>query len=237
MELTQIEALQNAVIQVCEQLRAASRNITPWWEYKEEDLWSELAACILGSRVQYEIAVEAIRYLRSAGLMEIEWALRDPSRFETELIKVLSRGFFNGRDSWQRYPFPFVRANQLRRSLEAIYLGVGSIRNILIHSKDEIGARCNLVSTAIGIGPKQASLFLRNIGYANDLAILDNHVLRYIKWIRLISEHPIRVHSIKKYERVEKHFRQHAQQLGFSVAQFDIAVWVVTRVACREFQI
>ena len=235
----QVKALQDAVVQVYKQLQTTPQEIIPWWEYKEDDLWRELAACILGSRVSYELAVKAIQYLWSIGLMELKWSLRDPSGFEKRLIKALSYPFFHSKKRAIRrcYPFPFARANHLRRSLEAIYFEGGSIRNILIHSKSGVEARLNLVSIATGIGPKQASLFLRNIGYADDLAVLDTHVLRYIRWIGLVFDYPIRVHSIKKYERVEKQFRSHAQQLGFSVAQFDIAVWVATRVAWREFQV
>ncbi len=235
----QLRAVQNAVVEVYKQLQATSQEVIPWREYREDDLWRELAACILGSRVSYELAVRAIQYLCSIGLMELEWSLRDPSGFEKRLVKALSYPFFYSKKRASRhcYPFPFVRANHLRRSLEAIYFEGGSIRNILTHSKSGAEARLNLASIATGIGPKQASLFLRNIGYDDDLAVLDTHVLRYIRWIGLVFDYPIRVHSIKKYERVEKQFRSHAQQLGFSVAQFDIAVWVVTRVAWREFQI
>ena len=234
----QVRVIQDTVIHVCNYLRRTSQNVTPWWEYKEEELWYELAACILGSRVPFELSAEAIRHLRLMGLMEIERSLHDPLEFERKSAKALSQRFFYSRErsNWQSYPFPFARATQLRHSLEAIYYGGGSIRDILTHCENGEKARLKLIAIATGIGPKQASLFLRNIGYTDELAILDTHVLRYIKWIGMPVEQPIQVYNIKKYSHVEKLFRSLAQQMGFSVAHYDIAVWVVIRIVCKELQ-
>ena len=96
-------------------------------------------------------------------------------------------------------------------------------------------ARVCIVSTAIGAGPKQASLFLRNIGCGDDLAILDMHVLRYMTWSRLATKCANKeVHTLPGYVRTEKIFQDHAKQIGVSVANLDLAVWVVVRVIQSE---
>jgi N-glycosylase/DNA lyase len=199
-------------------------NSLPWREIEENALWRELAACILGSRVSHEKTFTAVERLQSSNLFEPLHAVGNLSKYEARTIDILKE---------QRYPFPYARTHQLRRSLESIYLGVGSLKKILLQSKNAADARCNLVAKAHGIGPKQASLFLRNIGYSDDLAILDVHVLHYLTWIGLVSENP-KVHSIKRYENIENVFRSHARQLGYSAAQLDLAVWVVVRVAKRN---
>ncbi|MCK4265146.1 hypothetical protein KAW80_02185 [Candidatus Babeliales bacterium] len=53
-----------------------------------------------------------------------------------------------------------------------------------------------------GIGYKEASHFLRNVGY-NDVAIIDRHVLRFLKREKLIQEIP-KTTTPKKYLAFEK---------------------------------
>jgi N-glycosylase/DNA lyase len=86
------------------------------------------------------------------------------------------------------------------------------------------------VSLASGVGPKQASLFLRNVGFANDLAVLDVHVLRYMDKMDLAPAITQIVHTLEGYERIELAFCKHARDLGFPPLCFDLAVWIVMRV-------
>ncbi len=232
----QLRTIQHAVIQVCKKISRTHVCSSVWQESREEDLLVELAACILGSRVSYETAVAAVQHLLSVGLLEPRHVVNDRSGHEERVIEALSQQFFpfNGNPNGQRYPFPFARANHLCRSMEAIYGCGGSLREILINSKEPFVARLNLVSTLTGIGPKQASLFLRNIGYANNLAILDTHVLRYVAWNQIVSDKPTQLRTLESYRRVEEAFCLHAYELGFSVTHLDLAVWVVVRVANKE---
>ncbi len=63
-------------------------------------------------------------------------------------------------------------------------------------------ARSFLVKNIKGIGYKEASHFLRNVGY-NDVAIIDRHVLRFLKREKLIQEIP-KTTTPKKYLAFEK---------------------------------
>ena len=67
-----------------------------------------------------------------------------------------------------------------------------------------------------GLGYKTASHFLRNLG-ADDLAIIDTHILKYMK----ITD--------KKWDyiEVEKRFRKRAKRYGISVAELDAIVWKI----------
>ena len=85
------------------------------------------------------------------------------------------------------------------------------------------------------IGPKQASLFLRNVGFAEDLAILDVHVLRYLCWMDGASPaHQPKVSSLRQYERHERRISRHAREASVTVGDLDLAVWVTSRVAVSE---
>jgi N-glycosylase/DNA lyase len=85
-----------------------------------------------------------------------------------------------------------------------------------------------------GLGPKQASLFLRNIGYATHVAVLDTHVLTYMSWVGL-TEAPIKsIPTVRKYEALEDAFIGHAYSFGQTPDRFDLAVWVVVKVAKQE---
>jgi N-glycosylase/DNA lyase len=152
------------------------------------------------------------------------------------VAEVLSQPIFpsNKGEGVQRYRFPLLRANHLRRTVDAIYVSGGSLREMLAGSRNSTDARLRVVSIAIGIGPKQASLFLRNIGYADDLAILDRHVLQYMTWSGITASRVHKVSTLRVYEQMERVFRTHAKQLGFSVAELDLAVWIVVRVLRRE---
>ena len=87
---------------------------------------------------------------------------------------------------------------------------------------------------AVGIGPKQASLFLRNIGYAKDLAILDTHILRYMSLVGLLPNLIQSVSTLRKYETVEGLLCSYSEKFQVSLAYIDIAIWVVMRTCRKE---
>ena len=132
------------------------------------------------------------------------------------------------------YPFYRVRANQIRRAAERLYRSRDTLRSFLEDSHDLRDARRRLASEVSGLGPKQASLFLRNIGYAAHVAVLDIHVLTYMSWVGL-TETPMRsIPTVRKYEALEDAFIEHACSFGYTPDRFDLAVWVVVRVAKEE---
>jgi N-glycosylase/DNA lyase len=88
-----------------------------------------------------------------------------------------------------------------------------------------VGLRC-------GMGPKQTSLFLRNVGWSWDVAILDVHVLSYMRLSRLASENSVA--TLTAYERLEDRLRAYALGRGEPLGRLDFAVWVVMRAASKE---
>ena len=89
--------------------------------------------------------------------------------------------------------------------------------------KDAALLREWLVNTIKGYGYKEASHFLRNIGYRN-LAILDRHILRNLVRHKIIPEIQ-KTLTRKHYLDIEQKFQQFAQQIGISMDALDLLFW------------
>jgi N-glycosylase/DNA lyase len=94
-------------------------------------------------------------------------------------------------------------------------------------------ARRELIRRLPGLGPKQASLLIRNLCLSDDVAVIDVHVARYLEICH--GEHDVVRSSsgIASYERLENKVRAIALKSGSSVGVFDLAVWS-TMVALHE---
>lgn len=230
--------LESAVSTVCDHVKRIPHT-SDWMKLEERSLWYELVACTLGSRVKYELSLAAVRHLDTHGLLDIKSLRYDPHQFEARIRKALSKPIFMSltRSGGRRYPYPKLKANQIRRTAETIYLGGNSIRKMLRFSKKPFTVRLRIMSESIGIGPKQASLFLRNIGFSDSMAILDSHVLRYMFFTNLIQTAIQGVTTLTKYERKEALLRIYARQFHVGLATLDTAIWVVMRVAKQELGI
>lgn len=81
-----------------------------------------------------------------------------------------------------------------------------------------------LVKNVLGLGYKEASHFLRNIGKNDGLAILDRHILRNLKRLGVISSIPKSI-SRKYYLDIEKRFSKFAIDLGIAIDELDLMFW------------
>lgn len=75
-----------------------------------------------------------------------------------------------------------------------------------------------------GIGSKEASHFLRNIGFGKDLAILDVHVLRNMVKYGIIEEVPGHM-SKKTYLELEKKLAKFSKKIKIPMAELDLLFW------------
>ena len=90
---------------------------------------------------------------------------------------------------------------------EKFYLGKKkSLKAIIENIGEENEAREWLVKNIKGIGYKEASHFLRNIGFAQDMAILDRHILKNLKLAGVIKDIPSSL-SRGRYLDIEKKMR------------------------------
>ena len=203
----------------------------------EEYLWHELVSCILGSKVPFEQAQAATNYLINRDLISVNDCLVNSLEFERRIIESLTLPIRLTGDVASpsfKYRYPRLRANHIRRTAESIYQENGSIRCILNSTRDPGEMRIRIMQATVGIGPKQSSLFLRNIGFTDRLAILDTHVLRYMFILGLMNVRTKAVSTLTRYQEIEADLRSYSSRLGANLAYFDTAIWITMRVFQRE---
>jgi len=88
---------------------------------------------------------------------------------------------------------------------------------------EKLALRNYLVENVKGIGWKEASHFLRNVGH-RDLAILDRHILRKLVEYKVIIELPKKLDK-KEYFAIEEKFKQFSRNIGISMDALDLYFW------------
>ncbi len=89
------------------------------------------------------------------------------------------------------------------------------------HTNEE--QRSWLVANVKGLGWKEASHFLRNIG-RRDMAILDRHILKNLKLHRVIKSIPETL-TPKRYRNIERRFRRFGDSIGIPMDDLDLLFW------------
>ena len=93
-----------------------------------------------------------------------------------------------------------------------------------IDTKDVLKTRHWLARNVKGIGLKEASHFLRNIGLGRDLAILDVHILKNMVRHGLIEEIPQGM-SEARYFSLEEKLRKFSRKMGIPIDELDLLFW------------
>ena len=127
-----------------------------------------------------------------------------------------------------------MRAHQIAGAHGVVISTYGSLEAMISNCKDSPMARAWLVDNVPGLGPKQASMFLRNTGISYDLAVLDRHVLHYMNALGISDKRTKSISALDEYCLEEDALRQHAEELGYSVGMLDWAIWIVMRVVKKQ---
>ena len=116
--------------------------------------------------------------------------------------------------------FPNARAKYI---IEA-RIHKNNIKEMLTNFKDELKVREWLVKNIKGLGMKEASHFLRNIGYKN-LAIIDFHIVDLLVKHNLIEKPNSKFLTPKKYLEIENLLKQLAQKTNLNLGELDLYLW------------
>ena len=76
----------------------------------------------------------------------------------------------------------------------------------------------------MGLGYKEATHFLRNIGKNDGLAILDRHILRTLQQLGVVDSIPNSI-SKKQYLEIELRFKIFANNIGIVLDVLDLVFW------------
>jgi len=113
--------------------------------------------------------------------------------------------------------FPNARAEYISESIKC----KDKLKEVA-QSRDKKAIRDWLVNNVKGLGYKEASHYLRNIGF-DDYAIIDFHIVDILAKYNLIKK-PITI-TKKKYLEMEELLRKLAKKTNLTLAELDLYLW------------
>jgi N-glycosylase/DNA lyase len=166
--------------------------------HSSDDLFKELCFCILTANFSAERGMSIHQQLSTCFVSDSE---------ETLEKKLKQCG----------YRFPHIRATYIVASAAHRH----ELKKIIgLLNGEEL--RGWLVKNIKGLGYKEASHFLRNIGCDN-YAIIDSHILDLLQRYQVIA--PPKTLTKKKYLEIEKLLQDIASQTQLTLAELDLYLW------------
>ncbi len=95
---------------------------------------------------------------------------------------------------------------------------------LLTEIDDDLVLREWVVKNIKGVGMKEASHFLRNIGYKN-LAIIDFHIIDLLVKHNLIEKPKNKTLTPKRYVEIENVLREISKKSGLHLGELDLYLW------------
>ncbi len=163
-----------------------------------DQLFEELAFCLLTPQSKARAADQSIKLLTEHDLL----LNGNPEQLEPHLKSIRfhitkAKRIVEAREKFQNFDFDFDNIEELRHKI---------------------------VQTFKGLGYKEASHYLRNIGHGRDLAILDRHILKNLINMGLIEEIP-KTLTPKKYFEIENTMKIFCKNNEMSMGHIDLILW------------
>jgi len=195
--LTSIENLKRSRVKSL--VDARMREFKEKGKKSSKELFKELCFCILTANFNAEKSMR-IQAEIDDGFLTLP---------EFELARKM-------RELGHRYPR--TRARYIAEAREH----AGSLKKTVESLDDHKKLREWLVKNVKGISYKEASHFLRNIGYT-DLAIIDFHIINVLTKHKLV-ERP-KTLTKARYLEIESLLRKIASKSGLNLAELDLYLW------------
>lgn len=169
-------------------------------------LFSELCFCLLTPQSKARVCDAAIRELQQKGLL-------------------LKGSWEEIGDAISGVRFPHNKAGFIVEARE-LFTGDGGydLKGIVQGGTRAKNLREWFVKNVKGLGYKEASHYLRNVGVGFDLAILDRHILRNLLRYDIIESVPNSM-TKKRYLEIEKKMRKFAKNIGIEMGALDLLFW------------
>lgn len=180
-----------------------------WLNGNDKEIFAELAFCLLTPQSKAKVCWDAILRLKNKDLL----FKGTTKQIEKELIGVRFKNKKAGYIVGARRFF----TNSGRVCIKPVIKQFGDIHK----------CREWLVKNIKGLGYKEVGHFLRNIGFADEIAILDRHILKNLRQFDVIKEIPTSL-SRTKYMEIEKSMKEFARQIDIPLSHLDLLFW------CKE---
>ena len=172
----------------------------------EEDIFAELVFCILTPQSKAQSCWEGVENLKNKNLL-----FKGSPR---EIAKVINKARFKNKKA--EY---IIEARK-----KFLSGGKLNIKSQIGQFKNAQETREWLVNGVKGIGYKEASHFLRNIGFGEEIAILDRHILRNLKELGVIHQIPLSL-SKRQYFEIEKRMKEFSGSVNIPMSHLDLVFW------------
>jgi N-glycosylase/DNA lyase len=196
--IQKIEELKNSKIKEIVDMRM--KEFEEAGKSKQDKVFSELCFCLLTANFQAEKCIQ-IQNDMSRG-----FEIMPQEELARELKKV-------GHRFWPQRAERIVEARECKTELCKI-----------IFKKSGEDMRDWLVENVKGLGMKESSHFLRNIGY-KDLAIIDFHIVDLLEREGLV-ERPNTL-TKNKYVEIEKILENFGKKVNLNLAELDLYLWYI----------
>lgn len=205
-QIKRLYSLKNA------QIRSRLKEFEQLWSHgSDEEIFAELAFCILTPQSKAKVCWDAIERLREEGVL----FKGNTRHIKKELIGV------RFKNKKARY---IVEARKLFMTQNRIKVLKGGLVGFLSKFADVRECREWLVKNIKGLGYKEASHFLRNIGLGENIAILDRHILKNLKQLGIVEEIPKSM-GRARYMQIEKDMLGFARQINIPLSHLDLLLW------------
>jgi N-glycosylase/DNA lyase len=188
------------------EIRNRLREFRETWEKGDEAVFKELCFCILTANASAQMGIKCIDNL--GGLL-LKGSLRDLKN-----IRCGGHRFPNKRSEFIVKTREYIK-NYLEFRLKD---KIESIKDP--HERRDFFAKNPGIK---GLGYKEASHFLRNIGFKG-YAILDKHVLRSLHEFGVIKNIE-RPNTKKKYINIENELKAFSEKIGIDMDELDLLLW------------
>ncbi len=177
-----------------------------WERAPEERLFAELVFCLLTPQSKARTCWDAVERLVSDGFL-VDGTEKD-----------VEKRLFGVRFKKNKASYVVLSRRLFSEG------GRVSVRSKLSGFSSPYEARRWLVGSVKGMGYKEASHFLRNVGFSSDLAILDRHILRALSSLGVIDGVPPSV-TPSMYLKIEERFRAFSAEISIPLGHLDFVFW------------
>jgi N-glycosylase/DNA lyase len=178
-----------------------------WKKGSDEDIFAELVFCLLTPQSKARSCDHAV-----SCLLEKDLVLRGNKMEIAKVLRTKTR-FHNNKAGY------IVEARELFEERSRM-----GIKKRIMELGDPEDVREWLVDNIKGMGLKEASHFLRNIGFGENLAILDRHILKNLVHLGVIPEVPKSL-SKRIYLEIEKKMMKFSKEIRIPLAHLDLLLW------------
>lgn len=178
-----------------------------WREGDNKDIFCELAFCILTPQSKARNAWKAISDLRDSNVLF--------TGSEEDIVPYLNIVRFNKTKAKNLY---ILREQMTNENGEFI------TKDFFSTFISPFEMREWIVKNIRGMSYKEASHFLRNVGFGQELAILDRHILKNLAALDVIEEVPKTV-TPKLYKDIEERLKNYCKEIDIPMENVDLLLW------------